>query len=787
MQTNKIVILMLVFLTSIQGFSQKSKVNLSGVVLADSGKPVEGVSVALKGTTYSTLTNDKGEYEISAEPGNYTLSFSYVGFKSKQTKIVLESNTIFPSVNLDEDTAALDEVQVIGKSKVQRVREEAFNITAVDLKQLYNTSADLNQVLNRTTGVRVRETGGMGSAFNFSLNGFSGDQVKFFMDGIPLDNYGSSFTLNNIPTNMAERIDVYKGVVPIELGGDALGGAVNIVTNKNVKRYIDASYSFGSFNTHKAAINTRFTSKNGLVTNLNAFLNYSDNDYSIEASLPDRQTGQFGPLQKLKHFHDGYKQGTIIAEVGVKDKSYADYLLVGLTGSANKKEIQQGPTMYRVVGDAFKDSKNLVPSLKYKKTNLFTKDLTATLAASYNIAEERSVDTSSIRYDWSGPRPNPNYDSGGEINNTKTLMVFNVKSLQSNANLKYELNENNSFALNYTYVGYKRTEDNEYITTDKPTKPFLNKNIIGFSYTLSALEKRLSYTAFGKMIDLKGEVTIDAGTTSEQKVKPSFNFFGYGTAASYFLIPEEFQIKASFEHAYRLPSALELLGDGITVTPNPNLQPESSDNFNFGFSYKKTYAIHSFGIEGNYIFRRANDFIQSRQDSQDPDKLKSLNFKNIQVNGFDGVLHYGFKDWFVFDINATYQQTLNKDATASPGTNQVNYLYNKQQPNIPIFYGNANLGFNFKKIKFDDDFLTVNLLTNYGSSYYLRNPNLGETGKKEIPEQLFYSASVAYSLKNGKYNIAVECYDITDVKLYDYFNVQKPGRTFTLKLRYFFM
>ena len=787
MQTNKIVILILVFLTSIQGFSQKSKVNLSGVVLADSGKPVEGVSVALKGTTYSTLTNDKGEYEISAEPGNYTLSFSYVGFKSKQTKIVLESNTIFPSVNLDEDTAALDEVQVIGKSKVQRVREEAFNITAVDLKQLYNTSADLNQVLNRTTGVRVRETGGMGSAFNFSLNGFSGDQVKFFMDGIPLDNYGSSFTLNNIPTNMAERIDVYKGVVPIELGGDALGGAVNIVTNKNVKRYIDASYSFGSFNTHKAAINTRFTSKNGLVTNLNAFLNYSDNNYSIEASLPDRQTGQFGPLQKLKHFHDGYKQGTIIAEVGVKDKSYADYLLVGLTGSANKKEIQQGPTMYRVVGDAFKDSKNLVPSLKYKKTNLFTKDLTATLAASYNIAEERSVDTSSIRYDWSGPRPNPNYDSGGEINNTKTLMVFNVKSLQSNANLKYELNENNSFALNYTYVGYKRTEDNEYITTDKPTKPFLNKNIIGFSYTLSALEKRLSYTAFGKMIDLKGEVSIDAGTTSEQKVKPSFNFFGYGTAASYFLIPEEFQIKASFEHAYRLPSALELLGDGITVTPNPNLQPESSDNFNFGFSYKKTYAIHSFGIEGNYIFRRANDFIQSRQDSQDPDKLKSLNFKNIQVNGFDGVLHYGFKDWFVFDINATYQQTLNKDATASPGTNQVNYLYNKQQPNIPIFYGNANLGFNFKKIKFDDDFLTVNLLTNYGSSYYLRNPNLGETGKKEIPEQLFYSASVAYSLKNGKYNIAVECYDITDVKLYDYFNVQKPGRTFTLKLRYFFM
>ena len=61
--------------------------------------------------------------------------------------------------------AALDEVQVKGKSKVQRVKEEAFNITAVDLKQLYNTSADLNQVLNRTTGVRVRETWRNGICF----------------------------------------------------------------------------------------------------------------------------------------------------------------------------------------------------------------------------------------------------------------------------------------------------------------------------------------------------------------------------------------------------------------------------------------------------------------------------------------------------------------------------------------------------------------------------------------------------------------------------------------------
>ena len=780
MQINRIVIFILVFLSSIQGFAQNKKVTLSGVILEKNGQPAEGVSVALKGTAYSTLTNEYGAYEISAEPGNYILSVSYVGFKSKQTKVTLDqSNITIPGITIEEDTAALDEVQVTGKSKIQRVKEEAFNITTVDLKKLYNTSADLNQVLNRTTGVRVRESGGMGSEFKFYLNGFSGDQVKFFMDGIPMDNYGRSFTLNNIPVTMAERIDVYKGVVPIELGGDALGGAVNIVTNKTSKRYIDASYSFGAFNTHKASINTRFTSKNGLITNLNAFVNYSDNSFKVDARIPDSFSGVYGPVQELKHFHDGYKSGAVMAEVGVKDKSYADYLLVGFAASANKKEVQQGTTMLRVVGDAFEDNKNFIPSLKYKKTNLFTKNLTASLAASYNIAQERKVDTSSARYDWSGNYTIKNYESGGEINDTKTLMVFDVKSLQSNANLKYDLNENNSLALNYTFLGYQRTENNERDPNYLVTKPFINKNILGFAYNLSALEKRLSYTAFLKKFNMQGEITKQDG----EIIKPSFDNFGYGTAAAYFIIPEEFQIKTSYEHAFRLPGAIELLGDGgIRINPNPNLQPEESDNINLGFSYNKSYKIHSFRVEGSVIYRRANNFIQPRLDGN---KSIYQNFKNVEVKGIDGVLHYGYKEWLTFDLNTTYQQTLNKDNTLQPGTNQTNYLYNKQVQNVPIFYGNADLGFHFKNIKYADDFFTINLSANYTDSYYLNPPSLGGQNKKEIPEQLFYSAAVSYSWENGRYNVALECFDFTNEKLYDFYNVQKPGRSFTMKLRYF--
>ncbi|RYE16642.1 MAG: hypothetical protein EOP51_25420, partial [Sphingobacteriales bacterium] len=82
--------------------------------------------------------------------------------------------------------------------------------------------------------------------------------------------------LNNIPVNLAERIEVYKGVVPVELGADALGGAVNIITDQHTRKYLDASVSYGSFNTSRAALSGRYTdAKTGLVFDFNGFNNYS--------------------------------------------------------------------------------------------------------------------------------------------------------------------------------------------------------------------------------------------------------------------------------------------------------------------------------------------------------------------------------------------------------------------------------------------------------------------------------------------------------------------------------
>ncbi len=149
----------------------------------------------------------------------------------------------------------LAEVIVVG-SQVSKVRNSAYNAVSVNTQDLVNTTKTLSDALGKAPGMKIRESGGVGSDMAVTMDGFSGKHIKVFIDGVPQEGVGSSFGLNNIPVNFAERIEVYRGVVPVGFGSDAIGGIINIVTPKRRRQwFVDASYSYGSFNTHKSYIN----------------------------------------------------------------------------------------------------------------------------------------------------------------------------------------------------------------------------------------------------------------------------------------------------------------------------------------------------------------------------------------------------------------------------------------------------------------------------------------------------------------------------------------------------
>src|SRR5690606_40874432 len=75
----------------------------------------------------------------------------------------------------------IDAVHIHKKTESREIKEEPFNVNVVETKQYFNSSLDINQLLTRTTGIRVRDDGGLGCNFNFSLNGFSGKSLRFFL------------------------------------------------------------------------------------------------------------------------------------------------------------------------------------------------------------------------------------------------------------------------------------------------------------------------------------------------------------------------------------------------------------------------------------------------------------------------------------------------------------------------------------------------------------------------------------------------------------------------------
>src|SRR5262249_10615613 len=115
------------------------------------------------------------------------------------------------------------EVTVRGApSDAQRLQQSAEAVNVIDTRKPKQQTADLGEVLARTQGVAVRRDGGLGSNARFSLNGLYDDQIRFFLDGVPLDLAGYPSGIADIPVNLVDRVEVYRGVVPIRFGADAL-------------------------------------------------------------------------------------------------------------------------------------------------------------------------------------------------------------------------------------------------------------------------------------------------------------------------------------------------------------------------------------------------------------------------------------------------------------------------------------------------------------------------------------------------------------------------------------
>lgn len=410
---------------------RQGRVIISGRVVSSDNGTIDLATIHLQGTPFGARTDGDGHYTISAPEGEYTISVSALGYKDAHRKIKVGGNGLQGlDFKLSPDVIELNAVTVTATG-VGRVKRSAYNAIAIDTRGMQNTTKNLSDALAAAPGVKLRESGGVGSDMQLMVDGFSGKHVKVFIDGVPQEGVGSSFGLNNIPVSFAKRIEVYKGVVPVVFGTDALGGVINIVTEKQPRRWFaDASYSYGSFNTHKSYVHFGQALKNGFTYEVNAFQNYYDNDYRVDAPVKNFDTGSFNEAEKVRvrRFHDNYHNEAVVAKAGVTGKPWADRLMVGLTYSHMYKDIQTGVRQKTVFGEKHRYGHSLMPSLEYSKRNLLVEGLNVVLTANYNRNSTVNVDTARYQYNWLGERH--------ELNSPGEQSYFILPELQ--VKLSYE-------------------------------------------------------------------------------------------------------------------------------------------------------------------------------------------------------------------------------------------------------------------------------------------------------------------------------------------------------------
>lgn len=777
--------------------SAQKRAMLSGKIISAEDKSIiDFATVYLKGTSYGCTTNERGIYHLKAPAGTYTLVVSAIGFETFEEQITLKNEErTRQTIVLKTATHQLDEVVVVSNG-VSRVQKSAFNAVALDTRELHNSTKSLSDALTQLPGLKLRESGGVGSDMQLMLDGFSGKHVKIFIDGVPQEGAGTAFDINNIPVNFAERIEVYKGVVPVGFGTDALGGVINIVTNKRRRSWhLDASYSYGSFNTHKSYINFGQTFRNGLMYEINAFQNFSDNDYYIDNYITEfgddgiTENTDRNKIYHVRRFNDQFHNEAIIGKVGLVDKKWADRLMLGFTFSNFYKEIQTGVYQYIVFGEKHRKGHSFVPSLEYSKRNLFTKGLDVMLTANYNHNITNNIDTATYKYNWLGDRKftgshgEQSYQDN-ESKNTNWNGTFTAN---------YRIGTAHTFTLNHVLSTFRRTTrsyvDGSSKISDFSIPKITRKNITGLSYRLMPTEK-WNFSAFGKYYNQYNQGPVsqsEDGVGNYIDMHRHTSAFGYGAAGTYFII-KGLQAKLSYEKAYRLPTTDELFGDEDLEAGKTDLRPEKSDNVNFNLSYNRQFGKHGIYVEGTLIYRDTKDYIQRGLSTVSGMSYGIYeNHGRVKTKGFNISARYNYSRWF--SLGGTYNNINVRDDEryTAENTQQQSATYGQRMPNLPYVFANFDATFTWHGLFAEGNVLTISYDGYYQHEFPLYWERFGDPStKSRVPEQLSHNLSIGYSIKNGRYNLSLECRNLTDEKLYDNFSLQKAGRAFYGKFRVYF-
>ena len=687
---------------------------------------------------------------------------------------------VFHSTYAQKDSVKikqLEEVQVL--SSFQKTMQELpLNTTIINTKVFYQTNQNSLDILKQNSGINIRTNGGYGSNADFFINGISGKQIKFFVDGNPVDNLGETQGINIVPVQQTERFEIYKGVVPVELGTDALGGAVNIITRKESKDYLDFSTAYSSFNTTKTNLQFRKNLSQNFYLNVLASHNHSDNDYKVLAEVPN----EFGNIEikNLRRFHNQFTFSNVKLETGIINTKWANVLSMQVQYAQTYSELQHNVIMRQPYGQALYTDKLKGVILKYQKINLL-KNLNFNAFFNYNETQSVFTDTTKNVYNWEG-KVVDRRSQGGELTTSGSELATTAKVFNTRHIFSYFPSENVKISLANTYQTFNRFGSDPFALAFYGVDFFSNpqtmqKNVSGLGIETKWLNKRLVNLSSVKYFHASYQGNERTDFTVDN-IDQTVDRFGFNTSFSYFFTPDFFA-KTSYEKATRLPDETEIFGDLRLVKPNPRLVPELSDNANLNLVFRHTF----FEAELAGFYRKIENTIFL------PPSITYSQYQNLlklSITGVESAIKIKPNKWLAFNANFTFQDLRNKSIVAGFGINDDRYK-NARMPNIPFLFANGGVTMAKDSVFNKAGRMAFYWNCNFVQKYYLFWSIDGDPALKNIiPAQFINHLGFSFSHYKSNVSLAFDVNNLFDTLNYDNFKVQLPGRTYSLKLRFYF-
>jgi hypothetical protein len=745
-------------------------------------QPLDGASVILENSNIGTISNHIGMFRMKLpSKSSRRIKVQYMGYESRNiilNKKLCVNDSICCNVELQPKNNILSDVIVLGKSKAQRHREVPSAITIIDSQELKYKTATLNEILDNAAGIKVAQQGGLGNASRIIIQGMDGKRIGIFINGMPMGN-SDEFQFSSIPIDMVDEVEIYKGIIPAWLGGDGLGGAVNIRLKDFKKNHLEMAFEAASYNTYIGSLQLKhYLGKTSTALHAGATMNYAKNNYSFSSPF------ELGRI--IHRDHDAYTHGGF--NVGISSQQWwFDQFDLTLSADYYRKEIQGGlMNVQNNIQHAFTRTRSASTSLSLEKSFLKGR-LTAQFHSIVGFSLVNQVDTSHYCYDFIGNRF-PSGSGRGEIGAVPNDSHDRHTTVRELLNLTYKIGNNQlvTWTTNYRY-GCKMPKDeladsySRLPTSGYPSR--LHSIVSGLTHELKLYGGKFTNELGIKLFNHHSEVLPFAEAIMLQdKLKASTNhstMAGWSEAMALHLLPNNaLTLKASVQSTVRMPIAEELFGDGVLLLPSEKLRPERSFNINAGAIWlinAMRYPQVRIGI--NTFYMSAKDMIKLMYSSMN---MAYDNIGKVRVMGFDMEMESKLNRWLDLQGNITWQDARDMRKEAVGGGENFHYRY--RIPNMPYLFG--NVGVRLHK----DGLLSKSSSSAFASTFgftkaFSYNWEASKHNTMLIPARYCWDVAVHHSF-NKRCQLSFEIRNILNRENWAEFRYPMERRTFHLKMKY---